>query len=128
MPVVLDGGEAAGAKGGAAGTAGQKQAPVAGAVPPAATATPTPATPPVTAGATAAQAIDPTVDKAQLKADGQKVIDNLPTSSPDVKTDPGPAPVTDLAGQADPVRTLGDQEHAVGEGAKALDDAKAEDR
>jgi hypothetical protein len=124
MPVLLDGGKASDAKASGGGAAGQKQAPAAGVVPPAATPTPTPAAAPVTAGATAARAIQPTADKAQLKADGQKVIDNLPTSSPDVKTDPGPAPLTDLAGQADPVRTLGDQEHAVGEGAKALDDAK----
>src|SRR3954462_5710007 len=61
---------------------------------------------------------------AQMKADGQKVLDNLPSTAPDVKTDPGPAPVTDLAGQADPVRRLGDQQHAVGESAKALDTAK----
>jgi len=42
-----------------------------------------------------------------------------------MNTSPGPAPVTDLAGQADPVRTLGDRQHAIGDGAKALDDAKA---
>lgn len=125
MPVLLDGGNAGNAKGGGGGAAGQKQPPAAGVVPPAATPTPTPAPPPITTAATAAKALQPTADKATIKADGQKVIDNLPTSSPDVKTDPGPAPVTDLAGQADPVRTLGDQQHAVGEGAKALDDARS---
>src|SRR5262249_50510929 len=51
-------------------------------------------------------------------------IENLPTTSPDVKTDPGPAPVTDLAGQADPVRAIGDQQHAISETAKALDSEK----
>src|SRR3954452_10777296 len=61
---------------------------------------------------------------AQMKADGQKVLDDLPTTAPDVKTDPGPAPVTDLAGQADPVRTAGDHQHAITESAKALDTAK----
>jgi hypothetical protein len=125
MPVLLDGGKPSDAKGGGGGAAGQKQAPTAGAVPPAAQPTPTPAAPPITTAATAAKALQPTADKTQIRADGQKVIDNLPTSSPDVKTDPGPAPLTDLAGQADPVRTLGDQQHAVVEGAKALDDAKS---
>src|SRR3954462_8684283 len=61
---------------------------------------------------------------AQMKADGEKVLDNLPTTAPDVKTDPGPAPVTDLAGQADPVRTVGDHQHAMPETAKALDAAR----
>ena len=32
--------------------------------------------------------------------------------------------MTDLAGQSDPVRAIGDQQHAAGEGAKALDDAR----
>jgi len=124
MPVVLDGGDAKGAKGGGASHAA-KRAPVAGARPPAAQPSPTPLPPPVTAGAAIARAVTPVADKAQMKADGQKAIDALPTSSPDVKADPGPAPVTDLAGQADPVRTLGDQQHAIGEGAKALDAEKA---
>ena len=124
MPVVLDGREMPGGKTAPNGGRVPAQPPSAGAAPPAAQPTPTPAPPPITTAATAAQAISPTADKATIKSDGQKVIDNLPTSSPDIKTDPGPAPVTDLAGQADPVRTVGDQQHAVGEGAKALDDAK----
>jgi hypothetical protein len=124
MPVVLDGSEAKGAKAGAAGGKTPGKPPAKGATPPAATPTPTPPPPQITTASTAAQAIKPTEDKAALKADGQKLISNLPTSSPDVKTDPGPAPVTDLAGQADPVRSIGDQQHAVGEGVKALDDAK----
>jgi hypothetical protein len=70
------------------------------------------------------ESFQPSADKAQRKADGQKVLDNLPTTSPDVKTDPGPAPVTDLAGQADPVRTAGDHQHAISESAKALDSAR----
>jgi hypothetical protein len=122
---VLDGGKATDAKGGSGGAQAPKSPPAAGALPPAVQPTPTPVAPPVTAGATAAQSIKPVADKAQMKADGQRVIDGLPTSSPDVKSDPGPAPMTDLAGQADPVRTLGDHQHAIGEGAKALDDAKA---
>jgi len=126
MPVVLDGRETPGPKSFAApGGRVAAKPPATGVTPPTAQPTPTPPAPPVTTAATAAAAIQPSADKAQMKAEGQKAIDALPTSSPDVKTDPGPAPVTDLAGQADPVRTLGDQQHAVGEGAKALDDAKA---
>src|SRR5262249_54677628 len=98
--------------------------PTAGPPPPAAQPTPTPPAPPVTAGAAAAQSFQPSADKAQMKADGQKVIDNLPTTAPDVKTDPGPAPVTDLAAQADPVRTIGDHQHAMTESSKVLDTAK----
>ena len=124
MPVVLDGSEPKGAKGAPTGGKAPGQPPAAGAAPPAAQPTPTPPAPAVTTAATAAQAVQPTADKDKLKADGQKVIDNLPTTSPDVKTDPGPAPVTDLAGQADPVRSLGDHQHAMTESAKALDDAK----
>jgi hypothetical protein len=124
MPVQLDGGEAKAGKGG--GPAGKAPArpPPAGTPPPAAQPTPTPPAPPVTAGAAAAQSFQPSADKAQMKADGQKVLDNLPTTAPDVKTDPGPAPVTDLAGQADPVRAIGDHQHAMSESAKAVDTAK----
>jgi phage-related protein len=124
MPVNLDGSEGKGGKGGAPAGKAPGQPPPKGATPPAATPTPTPATPPVTAGAAAAQQFQVTADKAQMKADGAKVLDNLPTTPPDVKTDPGPAPVTDLAGQADPVRTVGDHQHAITESAKALDSEK----
>jgi uncharacterized protein DUF4157 len=124
MPVQLEGGEANAGKG--AGPTGKApaQPPSAGTPPPAAQPAPTPPAPPVTAGAAAAQSFQPSADKAQLKADGQRVLDDLPTTAPDVKTDPGPAPVTDLAGQADPVRTVGDHQHAIGETARALDTAK----
>ena len=124
MPVVLDGREQPGGKGAPGGGRVPGQPPSPGAAPPAAQPTPTPTPPPVTTAQAAAQQINPNADKATLKADGQQLIDNLPTTSPDIKTDPGPAPVADLAGQADPVRTIGDQQHAVGEGAKALDDAR----
>src|SRR5204863_9997058 len=113
MPVVRDGSEPKGAKGAPTGGKAPGQPPAAGAAPPAAQPTPTPPAPAVTTAATAAQAVQPTADKDKLKADGQKVIDNLPTTSPDVKTDPGPAPVTDLAGQADPVRSPGDHQDAM---------------
>jgi hypothetical protein len=43
-----------------------------------------------------------------------------------VVTDPGAAPMTDLAGQADPVRTLGDHRDAMTAGAQALDGARAQ--
>ncbi|HWU86492.1 MAG TPA: polymorphic toxin type 15 domain-containing protein [Kofleriaceae bacterium] len=59
-----------------------------------------------------------------MKAAAQRAISAIPTSSPAVKTDPGPAPVTELAGQADPVRSLADHQHAVGDGARALDAEK----
>ncbi|MEO7731402.1 MAG: DUF4157 domain-containing protein [Kofleriaceae bacterium] len=124
MPIALDGSEPKGGKAGAPAGKASAKPPVAGARPPAARPAPTPAAPAVTTGAAAAQAFQPSADKAQLKADGQKVINNLPTTSPDVKTDPGPAPVTDLAGQGDPVRAVGDQQHAISEGAKALDTEK----
>jgi Domain of unknown function (DUF4157) len=124
MPAVLDGNTAPGAKGGGASHVPANAKKATGATPPAATAAPTPAAPPVTAGSTAAAALKPGTDKAQLEADGQKVIDSLPTTSPEVKTDPGPAPVTDLAGQGDPVRTVADQQHAISDGAKALDAEK----
>jgi hypothetical protein len=124
MPVQLDGGEPKGGQGGGPAGKPASKPPAAGAPPPGAQPTPTPPTPPVTAGATAAQSFKPSADKAQMKADGQKVLDNLPTTAPDVKTDPGPAPVTDLAGQADPVRTIGDHQHAMTDSAKALDGAK----
>ncbi len=126
LPVNLDGagGGAAGGKGGAKSHS-PKQAPHAGSPPPAATAKPTPAARPVTAGAAATQSLaTPPADKAQLKADGSKAIDALPTSADNVNTDPGPAPVTDLAGQADPVRAQGDHAHAMSEGAKALETEK----
>jgi Domain of unknown function (DUF4157) len=126
IPVVLDGREQPGAKGGGAPAGrGSTSAPTSGATPPAARPTPTPRPPAVTTATTAARAMQPTADLAKVKADGKQVLSNLPTSSPEVKTDPGPAPVTDLAGQADPMRTVGDQQHAIAEGAKALDTAKA---
>src|SRR6185503_490610 len=53
----------------------------------------------------------------------QQAIDALPTTAPDVSTDPGPAPMTELAGQADPVRMVGDQQQALTDGAAALDTA-----
>jgi hypothetical protein len=124
LPVALDGSDARSAKGGGASHT-PKAAPTAGSRPPAVTATPTPTPPAVTAGATAARAVKPAADPAQLKADGDKAIDALPGTLPDVKTDPGPAPVTDLAGQADPVRVIADHQHAQGESAKALDAEKA---
>jgi uncharacterized protein DUF4157 len=124
MPVVLDGRDSPAKGGGQGAGRGPAQAPIAGVTPPAATPTPTPPAPTITTAATAARAIQPSADKAQMKADGQKIIDALPSTSPDVKTDPGPAPVTDLAGQADPVRTLGDHQHAIGETARTLDAEK----
>ena len=124
MPVQLEGGEPKGGKGGAPAGKPASKPPAAGTPPPAAQPTPTPPAPQVTAGATAAQSFKPSADKAQMKADGQKVLDNLPATAPDVKTDPGPAPVTDLASQADPVRAIGDHQHAMTDSAKALDGAK----
>jgi hypothetical protein len=123
MPVKLDGGDSKGAKGGGPSHAA-KAPPPKGATPPAVQPTPTPLPPPVTAGAAVARTVKAVADKAQMTADGQKALDALPSTAPDVKTDPGPAPVTDLAGQADPVRTVGDQQHAASEGAKALDTEK----
>src|SRR5262249_34123903 len=75
MPVVLDGSEAKGAKGGAAGAKTGAPPPAKGAPPPGAQPTPTPPTPAITTAQTAAKAIQPTEDKAALKADGQKLID-----------------------------------------------------
>jgi hypothetical protein len=127
LPVHLDGNPAPAGKGGGVAAPGGRAGsttPVQGARPPAATSTPTPAAPKVTAAATAAKAVKPVADKAQMKAVAQRTMAALPTTSPAVKTDPGPAPVTDLAGQSDPVRALGDHQHAVAEGAKALEAQK----
>src|SRR5262249_13405222 len=116
--------EPKGGKGGAPAGKPPGQPPAKGATPPAATPTPTPPVPAGTAGATAADKFTVSADKAQMKADGQKMIENLPTTPPHAQTHPGPAPVTDLAGQADPVRAVGDQQHAITETAKALDTEK----
>jgi hypothetical protein len=125
LPVELDGDEAPAAPGGGAEhTPGQP--PAAGAPPPAATPTPTPAPPPTTAAATAAEAISPTAAIEQLMAAIRGMFAALPTTLPaDVPTEPGPAPVTDLAGQADPARAVGDHQHAMTEGADALEAERA---
>jgi hypothetical protein len=129
MPVVLDGCDAPASQGGAAGAGAEPAStppPVAGATPPAAESTPTPEVPAVPAATTTAPSVQPSADPAQMQADAQQAIAALPTTAPDITTAPGPAPMTDLAGQADPVRTLGDHQHAVGEGATALDDARTQ--
>jgi len=123
FPVVLDGRATPAAKVNAVGAV-RTSPPAAGVNPPAAKLAPTPAAPPSKAAQAATKPVKPTADKTQMKAEGQKALDALPTTAP-VKTDPGPAPVTDLAGHADPARALGDHHHAVAEGTKALDDAKA---
>lgn len=124
LPVLLDGSEPKlKAPEHASGTT-PKAAPSAGSTPPAAKAAPTPPPPTVTTASTAAEKMNPSATPEQIKADGKKVIQNLPTSSPDVKTTPGPAPVTELAEKADPVRTAGEQHHAMTESVKAFEEAK----
>ncbi|MCA9701218.1 MAG: DUF4157 domain-containing protein, partial [Myxococcales bacterium] len=125
LPVLLDG-KPAPAKPGAGGPGHTaKQAPSKGATPPAAKPTPTPEAKPVTAASdAAAKANNPDATPEAAKAEGKKLIQNLPTSSAAVDTNPGPAPVTDLAGQADPMRATIDQHHGATEGVKAVEAAK----
>jgi len=123
LPVVLDGRATPAAKVNVAG-APRTSPPAAGVKPPAAKLAPAPAAPPSKTAQTAVKPVKASADQAQLKAEGQKALAALPTTAP-VKTDPGPAPVTDLAGHADPVRALGDHHHAISAGTKALDDARS---
>src|SRR6185295_4488243 len=44
-------------------------------------------------------------NKDALKTEGQEVLDNLKTSDPNLKTDPGPSPVVELTGPNDPAAT-----------------------
>jgi hypothetical protein len=121
MQITLEGSEppaAAGETADATVTASTADA----AVPPAAETTPTPEVPPVTAD-TVAQTVQPSADQAQMQADAQQAIEALPTTAPDVNTNPGPAPVTELAGQADPMRTVADHQQAITDGIAAVDAA-----
>ena len=128
MPVVLDGGEGKPAKAGAGATQAKAKAPPAGAVPPAAVpTTPTADAPTVTAAkATAANASQnlEALEKAQVEAKVKQILAALPFTAPDIETDPGTPPMTDLAGQADPVRATAEQQTAYADGAKALDAEK----
>ena len=120
LPVVLDGAEVPDAAGDGHAEHAPELSTEAGAVPPATELAPTPA--PVTAATDAAEAVTPTSTIEQLMAAVMGVFAALPTTLPaDVPTEPGPAPVTDLAGQADPARALSDHQQAVGEGAAALE-------
>jgi Domain of unknown function (DUF4157) len=122
LPVKLDGGEEKGAKGSGGAAAQPKGQAPAGQVPP--SARPAKATPPprrVIVAPTAMRALRALPDKGRLQTEGKKTMAALPTSSPAIKTDPGPAPLTDLAGQADPTRTTGEQQAAFSDGAKALE-------
>jgi hypothetical protein len=122
MQIALEGYEAPAAPAGEIADAAVTEATIDAAAPPAAETTPTPEVPPVAAVDTA-QIVQPSVDQAQMQADAQQAIDALPTTAPDVDTNPGPAPVTELAGQADPVRTLADHRQAIADGVAALDAA-----
>jgi Domain of unknown function (DUF4157) len=126
MPIELsgdDGKPVAKAETGGAQVSAKEPAP--GVVPAAARpTTPTPPAPQVTAAAASVENLGNTQDPEALKAAGKKALDELPTTSPAVKSDPGTPPVTDLAGQADPVRATADQQSAYADGAKGLEAEK----
>ena len=143
MPVALVGVPAPAAGGAATpatgGGPGGTAAPTTGGAPPAATAAAAPPQP--TADQVAAQtaaalaavfpfkstpgaAQDQSQAQAQAQTDGQQAIDSLPTTAPSVNTDPGAAPMTDLAGQNDPVRTLGVHQQQIDAAATGFEGAR----
>jgi hypothetical protein len=124
IPIVLEGFETPAAGDGIGGHATvSTESTDAGATPPAAETIATPEAPPVIAADAVVEAIPASTDTAQMQADAQQALDALPTTAPNVSTDPGPAPMTELAGQADPVCMLGDQQQALTDGIAALDPA-----
>src|SRR6185369_1905272 len=58
--------------------------------------------PPANAEGTSQKLASVGENKDALKEEGQKVLDNLKTSDPNLKTDPGPSPVVELTGPNDP--------------------------
>lgn len=122
MPIVLEGAEPPVAAEAGDATVAATPAPDAGTAPPPVEPTPTPIpeVPPPPATAIPEQT---STDQAAAQTSVQQAIEALPTTAPDVNTSPGTAPVTELAGQTDPLRATADHQHAITDGARAFDSA-----